>query len=149
MQKKISVIIVFILVCSLLYGAKLQRTQLFPSTGRLQPSDEIKGPHIKEQFIHVKQWADKLNQFLDMTLRKVADIPFNQSESLTVADTGNADTTKTATHHLGRIPNGLIVTRIDKAGIIYVDSTDYGNWTTTQISFKCSVANAEVVLSVF
>ena len=98
MKKQIAIIIIFILGV-LAYGAKLQRTQLFPSTGRLIPSDEITDYHVKQQFVNIKEWADKLQQFLDTTFRKVADIPFNQSESLTVADTGNTDTEFSVTHH--------------------------------------------------
>lgn len=114
----------------------LLRTQIFPSTST------IKDPTTKN-------WADKMVRFLDDLIKKIAAIPFNRSESLNVADTGSADTTFTLSHHLGRVPSGLFVTRIDKAGIVYVDSTDFGNWSTTEIKFKCSVANALIKLSVF
>lgn len=127
-------------------AAKLQRTQLFPSTVRLQPSDEIKDPHVKQQFVNIKEWADKLQQMLDMTFRKIADIPFNQSESLTVADTGNADTEFSLTHHLSRIPNGYIITKSDKACGVYDSGT---TWTTKTMYLKCDTANVALSLSVF
>jgi len=127
-------------------GAKLQRTQLFPSTARLQPSDDIQDPHIKEQFAQVKEWAMKLQQFLDTTFRKVAEIPFNQSESLTVADTGNANTEFSITHHLSRVPNGFIITKSDKACSVYDSGT---TWTTSLIYLKCDAANVALSLSVF
>lgn len=146
-MKRIFVFIVPIMViCSLLYGAKLQRTQLFPSTTSLIPSDEIADPHIKRQFTQVKEWADKTQQFLDTTFRKVADIPFNQSESLTVADSGNANTEFSITHHLGRTPNGFIVTKSDKAASVYDSGT---TWTTSLIYLKCDAANTALSLSVF
>lgn len=134
------------LFCALAYGAKLQRTQLFPSTARLQPSDEIQDPHIKQQFTQVKEWATKLQQFLDTTFRKVAEIPFNQSESLTVADTGNADAEFSITHHLSRVPIGFIITKSDAAANIYDSGT---TWTTTTIYLKCDTANVALSLSVF
>lgn len=127
-------------------GAKLQRTQLFPSTARLQPSEQIQDPHIKAQFAQVKEWAMKLQQFLDTTFRKVADIPFNQSESLTVADTGNANTEFSITHHLGRTPSGFIITKSDKAASVYDSGT---TWTTSLIYLKCDTANVALSLSVF
>ena len=127
-------------------AAKLQRTQLWPSTARLQPSDEIKDPHIKEQFTQVKEWAMKLQQMLDSTFRRVAVIPFNQSESLTVADSGNANTEFSKTHHLGRIPNGFLVTKSDKACSVYDSGTA---WTISTIYLKCDAANVALSLSVF
>lgn len=141
------VFIAFIIACCLIsYGAKLQRTQLFPSTGRLQPSEQIQDPHIKQQFIQVKEWAMKLQQFLDTTFRKVSEIPFNQSEFLTVADSGNANAEFSITHHLGRVPNGFIITKSDKACSVYDSGT---TWTTSLIYLKCDAANVALSLSVF
>ncbi len=146
-MRKTLILIVFITIYGLTtYGAKLQRTQLFPSTMRLQPSDDIKDPHIKYQFTQVKEWAMKLQQFLDTTFRKVAEIPFNQSESLTVADSGNANAEFSITHHLGRTPNGFIITKSDKACSVYDSGT---SWTTSLIYLKCDAANTALTLSVF
>jgi len=146
-MKKAIAIITFIVSCGLIaYGAKLQRTQIWPSTGRLQPPDEITDYHIKQQFVNIKEWADKLQQMLDTTFRKVADIPFNQSESLTVSDTGNANTEFSVTHHLGRVPNGFIITKSDKACSVYDSGTA---WTSTTIYLKCDAANTALSLSVF
>lgn len=145
-MKKLSILIILILICGLLYGAKLQRTQIWPSTGRLVPDDNIKDFHIKRQFLHVKEWADKLQQMLDTTFRKIADVPFNQSESLTVADTGNANTEFSLTHHLSRVPNGFIITKSDKACSVYDSGT---TWTSSMIYLKCDAANVALSLSVF
>lgn len=144
--KALIFILAFILLIDWIEAAKLQRTQLFPSTARLQPSDEIRDPQIKQQFTNLKDWADNLHQFLDTTFRKVSDIPFNQSESLTVADTGNANTEFSITHHLGRVPNGYIITKSDKACGVYDSGT---TWTTTTIYLKCDTANVALSLSVF
>lgn len=145
-MKKETYVIIFILICGLVHGVKLQRTQLWPSTIPLRPSDEITDSHIKQQFAHIKNWADKLQQMLDSTFRKVAEIPFNQSESLTVADTGNTDTEFSITHHLDRLPNGYIITKSDKAAKVYDSGT---TWTTTTIYLKCDVNNVALSLSVF
>lgn len=114
--------------------AKFLRTQLFPAVSEMK------------DFASVKRWAEKLTAFLDSTFRKVADIPFNQSESLTVADTGNADTEFSITHHLGRTPNGFIITKSDKACSVYDSGT---TWTTSLIYLKCDTANTALSLSVF
>ena len=115
---------------------KLSRTQIFPSTSQ-----------IKEPI--TKSWAEKLTRILDDLMKKIAAIPFNRSESLEVADTGNADTTFTKAHHLGRMPAGYIVSFIDKAAIIYCDSTDLGNWSVTEIKLKCNTANVKVNLCIY
>lgn len=112
---------------------KLQRTQLFPNTSN------IKDPETKK-------FADKLIRMLDDLINKIAGIPFNRSESLTVADSGSADTEFSITHHLGRVPAGFILTKSDKAAVLY----DSGSaWTTTTIYLKCNVANAALTVSVF
>lgn len=149
-MRRIPIYLVFIVfisaVCLLSYGAKLQRTQLFPSTARLLPSEQIQDPHVKQQFINAKEWAEKLQQFLDTTFRKVSEIPFNQSESLTVADTGTANTEFSVTHHLSRVPNGFIITKSDKACSVYDSGT---TWTNSLIYLKCDAANTALSLSVF
>jgi len=83
---------------------------------------------------------------LDNTFRKIADIPYNQSESLTVADSGNANTEFNKTHHLGRTPAGFIVTKSDKACSVYDSGT---TWTTKTIYLKCDAANTALTITVF
>ena len=97
----------------------------------------------------VKKWADDFTKFIVNSVKKITSIPFNRSEELTVDDTGNVDTTVTLSHHLGRVPRGFMVIRISKADIPYVDATDYANWSTTQIMFKCSTPNVTVSLCIF
>ena len=148
-KKEIAIIIIALIVVTLsifCFAATLQRTQLFPSTARLEPSDEIEDPHIKEQFVKIKQWGDKLQEMLDSTFRRIANIPFNQSASLTVADSGNANTEFSVTHYLRRTPAGFIVTKSDKACSVYDSGT---TWTTTTIYLKCDAANAALTITVF
>jgi len=146
MQKYTEIIIIIILFTVIAYATNLQRTQLFPSTARLEPSDKIEDPYIKEQFNKVKQWAEKLQEMLDSTFRKIAEIPYNQSASLTVADSGNANTEFSASHYLGRTPAGFIVTKSDKACSVYDSGTA---WTTTTIYLKCDAANTALTITVF
>ncbi len=58
-----------------------------------------------------------------------------------ISDTGSINTEFSVPHSLGSIPIGYIVTKINKAGIIYDSGT---TWTSTTIYLKCSVANATV-----
>lgn len=116
--------------------AKLQRSQLFPSTSGITDSP-------------TKIWADKIIRFLDDVLKKISSIPFNRSEELTVSDTGTANATFSVTHHIGRLPTGYIVSFIDKAAVVYCDSTDLANWSTSEIKLKCNTANTKVEIVVF
>ena len=59
------------------------------------------------------------------------------------SDTGNADTEFSITHTLGASPIGYIVTKINKAGVIYDSGT---TWTSDTIYLKCNVANCNVSL---
>lgn len=113
--------------------AKLLKTQLFPAT------TGIKDPSTKN-------WADKMQVFLDDIFRKVASIPFNQSQSLSVSDTGNADTEFSVTHHLGRVPAGFMLTKSDAACALYDSGT---TWTTSLIYLKCNTANVAIEITLF
>lgn len=113
--------------------SKFLRTQLFPSiAGIKEPS--------------TRTWAEKLTTFLDSAFRKIAAIPFNNSATLTVTDTGSANTEFSASHYLGRAPAGFILTKSDKAAAIYDSGT---TWTATTIYLKCNAANAAVTLVVY
>lgn len=114
----------------------LLRTQMFPSTSKIKDTE-------------TKNWADKLVRMLDDLIKKIAAIPFNRSEVLEITDTGSVNTTFTKAHHLGRMPSGYMVSFIDKAAVVYCDSTDFGNWSKTEIKLKCNVANVKVNLCVF
>lgn len=113
--------------------ARLKGSQIYPKT------DEIEGERTK-------RFAKQLVQLLDEVNRKIARISFNQSESLSVADTGDADTEFSITTHSGRVSSGFILTKSDKACAIYDSGTE---WTTTTIYLKCNVANAAITLTVF
>lgn len=140
------IFVIIVLISTLVLGRAIQRSQIWPSTGNLQPPPEIQDPYIKQQFVNIKEWADKLQEMLDNTFRKVADIPFNQSEGLTVADTGTHDVEFSITHHLGRTPNGFIVTKTDKACSVYDSGTA---WTTDTLYLKCDVNSVSLELHVF
>lgn len=60
-----------------------------------------------------------------------------------VADTGTINTEFSITHTLGAVPIGYLVTKINKAGVIYDSGTA---WDSTTIYLKCSSANATVTL---
>jgi len=87
-----------------------------------------------------------LLQALDLAFRRIAAMPFNRSEAVAVSDTGTADTEFSVSHHLGRVPNGFLVTKIDKAATVYDSGT---SWTTTTVYLKCSAANVSVTLRIF
>ena len=57
-----------------------------------------------------------------------------------------ATTEDTVPHKLGRVPNGYIVVKQDKAGIVYDGTTA---WTTTNLYLKSSVASVTWTLMVF
>ena len=63
-----------------------------------------------------------------------------------VADTGTANVTFTVNHRLGYIPTTYIW-NIDRAGTVYDFSR--ATWTSTQMTLRCSVANAVLKLVVF
>ena len=60
-----------------------------------------------------------------------------------VTDTGTADVEFTVDHNLGRVPS-VYFWNISKSGFVY-DSNRTG-WTTTQMTLKCSAANATLKL---
>lgn len=125
--------------------AKITRTHILPSTSELN-ADKYQNPEIKQSVSDTRKWADKILQFLDSTLRKIAEIPFNQSDFIDVADTGTADTEFTVSHHLDRVPSGFIVTKSDKAVSVYDSGT---TWTKTAVYLKCSAANAAITILLF
>lgn len=112
---------------------RLQFTHIIPPTSGIEDTA-------------TKKWADRIVRFLDETFRKVASIPFNRSESLTVADTGSADTEFSIAHHLGRVPSGFILTKSDAAACVYDSGT---TWTTTTAYLKCNAANTAITISLF
>jgi hypothetical protein len=60
-----------------------------------------------------------------------------------VTDTGSANTEFTVAHTLGVAPIGYLVTKINKAGVVYDSGTI---WTSTNLYLKCSVANCAVTI---
>jgi hypothetical protein len=69
-----------------------------------------------------------------------------QCTIVSIADTGAADTEFVVTHKLGKIPTAYIA-NLESAGEVY--STGKDTWTTTQMTLKCSAANAKLTLVVF
>lgn len=67
---------------------------------------------------------------------------------VTVADTGTANAEFAVPHTFqfqgkALTPANYIVTNINKAGIVYTSGT---TWTTSNVYFKCSAANATVTI---
>lgn len=83
---------------------------------------------------------------LSVVFRDIEQMPFNRSQTRSVSDTGTADTEFSVSHNLGRVPSGFVVTKTNKAGIVYDSGTA---WTATAIYLKCSAANTAVTLQVF
>jgi len=94
----------------------------------------------------LRSWAEYITRYLEDFNQKAKQIPFNQSEELTISDTGTANTQFSITHHLERIPLGYVTLKISNGGIIY-DGTS--SWTTTTIYLRCTTANANVKILVF
>jgi hypothetical protein len=92
------------------------------------------------------EWLKSLVQTLNAVFRDIADMPFNRSSTATVSDTGAADAEFGVAHHLDRVPAGFLVTKSNKAAIVYKGSTA---WTATTIYLKCSAANATVDLLIY
>jgi hypothetical protein len=66
--------------------------------------------------------------------------------TLSVADSGNADTEFTVAHTLKRVPVGYIVIKINKAAAVYDSGTA---WTATDIYLKANAANCALTILVF
>lgn len=68
------------------------------------------------------------------------------AQTVTVADTGVANTEFTVSHNLKRIPTGFIVTSAVGTGVIYNGASA---WTTTAIYLKSTTANNNIKVLVF
>ena len=68
------------------------------------------------------------------------------AETVTIADTGTANTEFTVTHALKRIPTGFIVTSRTGTGVVYNGSTA---WSVSAIYLKCTTANNAIKVLVF
>lgn len=73
--------------------------------------------------------------------------PYNNfsCKIIDVADTGTANTEFTVEHNLGRVPV-VYIWNIDRSGIVY--DSNRATWTDTEMTLKCSVANAILKLIV-
>ncbi len=70
----------------------------------------------------------------------------HNAETVTVSDTGTANTQFTVSHTLKRVPTGFIVTSRTGTGVVYNSGTA---WTTTAIYLKCTTANNNINVLVF
>ena len=113
--------------------AKLQSSQFYPNP------ESIKDPAARH-------FGSRLIRLLDDVFRKIAKIPFNKSEVLTVSDSGNANTEFALTHYLGRVPAGFVVTKSDKACSVYDSGT---TWTSSSVDLKCDAANTALSIMVY
>jgi len=94
----------------------------------------------------VSAWIDDTMRYLNDLNIKLKQIPLVNSQSVSITDTGTVNTNFTVNHNLNRIPVGYIVSKINKAGVVYTGST---TWTDKAIYLKCSVANCSVTVVVF
>lgn len=69
-----------------------------------------------------------------------------QGQFQVVGDTGTADTEFTVAHTLAYTPTMFLVLSVNKGGIVYKSTT---SWTSSNVYFKSSVANASVTLFIF
>jgi hypothetical protein len=65
-----------------------------------------------------------------------------------VVTPSSAATEFTVSHPLGRIPNGYIVFRTAKGGVLYDPSDGNARWTTTSLILRSTVASDTVSLIV-
>lgn len=63
-----------------------------------------------------------------------------------VADSGTANTEFTVDHRLGYVPT-VYIANVSKSGYVYDSSR--ATWTATQMTLKCSAANAAIRLVIF
>lgn len=94
----------------------------------------------------IERWrTDKTHAVADDAVRL-------QPEYIAIDDTGTADDLIEIFHTLNRVPRGMRVVNLalGSAGDFswYRLSTD-PEWTNRRISFRCRVANAQVLLEVF
>lgn len=97
-----------------------------------------------ERVVLVEKWSiDRILEAIDGRL----DFETNLDCSIiNVADTGTVDTSFTVNHNLGRLPKWYLW-NIDRGGVVY----DFAraSWTTTQMTLKCTQANAVLKLVIF
>lgn len=127
---------------------KFKRTHILPSTRDLEFRD-IEHDRMRLAISKpIKAWADKLLSVLDAIFQDVAKIQFNQSQSVDIADTGNANTEFAVVHNMGRVPTGYILVKTSIAANVYT-STGGTAWSTTAIYLKADAANAAITVIVF
>ena len=80
-----------------------------------------------------RQWLEVIDNAIDK--RQFAEVT-----------TPGADVEFTVTHGLGFIPLGYLVTKKDKAAVVY-DSTT--TWTTESVFLKCNVATTTIRILIF
>lgn len=105
------------------------------------PPDRVTG------FGDLLEYLDDLSKYLRHEIELIKhefngriEIINQRVATVTVSDTGNADTDFEVEHNLGIVPR-FYIWNINKAGIVYKGS---GTWTATSIYLRCSAANAEV-----
>lgn len=91
---------------------------------------------------------------VERTLRDLVDALANRltfrenflARTVAIVDSGPADTDIVVAHNLDIIPSGYIA-NLDAAGIVY--DVNRATWTREEITIRCSVSNASIVLVVF
>ena len=91
--------------------------------------------------IEVLNYARAVNKYLQELNQKTASITFNNSEVISVADTGSANTEFAVQHNLQRLPVHAYCTSTTVAGNLYNSTT---TWTTHIVYLKFSGAHANI-----
>lgn len=68
-----------------------------------------------------------------------------QAIQIGISDTGPVDTEFTVQHNMGKTPRQYIY-NIDSPGIVY--DSRRSSWTTSEMFLKCSIANAQLTITV-
>jgi hypothetical protein len=94
----------------------------------------------------MRSFLTTLTSRLSSIFQNISLMPFNRSETLSVANTGTADTEFSVDHHLGRVPDGYILTKSDRAAVVYNGDTANTDGT---VYLKCAAANAAITFQLF
>jgi len=87
-----------------------------------------------------------IRQIIDALMGKLTFEENIFTSVVDIPDSGPANTTITIPHNLQFVPTGYIYT-IDRAGTVY--DFNKASWTSSEITVKCSVANAAITIRIF
>ncbi len=73
----------------------------------------------------------------------------SMQERMDITASLRADTAFTVTHHLGRVPTGVIQHIGDAAAKVYADSNDRAAWTDSILRLKCDTSDWHGKIDIF